>query len=130
MSGEKIYISFPFDETAGNTAEEYFGFDERVELVGATYTDKDGVAANNSNYLVITLENSDGSKVYFSHDTRAANQGAITAKTPTALAAGANVNENIIDAGTCLAVKSVPAGSGKAMDGTITVIAKKARLFS
>ena len=55
-------------------------FKKRSRLKAARLMDIAGVAASNSNYLVITLQDSGSNpKVYASYDSRAANQGAISA---------------------------------------------------
>jgi hypothetical protein len=50
---------------------------KKCRLVSAAVIDGAGIAADNSNYVTITLQN--GSTVIASLDSRAANQGALTA---------------------------------------------------
>lgn len=48
--------------------------------------DQAGIAADNANFLQLSLQSLDGSIVYATYDSRAANQGAIVANTPKLLA--------------------------------------------
>jgi hypothetical protein len=50
---------------------------KKVEIQGVSVVDVAGIAADNSNYVTITLQS--GSTVIASLDSRAANQGALTA---------------------------------------------------
>ena len=129
-SGKKFTISYPIDETAGNSAEEYFSFDERCRLVSAIYTDKDGVVQDGSNYITFTVGNAAGTKTYLTYSTKTADQGTITAKTATYLIDGADADECIFAENTPLAFKATAAGSGKALDGTVVLTFEKERLFS
>ena len=126
---DKIYLSFPFDETLGNHAEEYFGLDERVSVVGAYYTNKDTLTQHNTDYMTFAVQNAAGSKTYRSWSTQDTAQGTITALTPAELVAGANDGE-ILDAGAGFKIHSTKTGAGLALDGTMVVILKKERLFS
>ena len=126
---DKIYLSYPFDETKGNNAEEYFGLDERVSVVGAYYTNKDTITQNNTHYMTFTVQNAAGSKTYRSWSTQDTAQGTITALTPAELVAGANDGE-ILDAGAGLKIAGTKSGDGEALDGSMGVILKKERLFS
>ena len=126
---EKMYIAFPFDEVAGNNAEEYFAFDERVEILGAIYTNKDTITANNTDYMTFGVQNGAGTKTYFKWVTQVTGEGTISALTPAPLVAGADQDEAIIEANTCIKVHSTKGGAGKALDGSLVVVVKKARAY-
>jgi len=130
MAGHKFTISYPVDEVAGNTAEEYFAFDEKCRLINAIYTDKDGVTQHTANYITFTVQNAAGSETYLTYSTRTADQGTIAAVTPTALIDGADAAKNIFASSTALRFLAAPSGAGKALDGTIVLTFEKERLYS
>ena len=125
---DKIYLSFPFDETLGNNAEEYFGVDERVSVVGAYYTNKDTLTAHGSHYMTFGVQNAAGTDTYYSWSTLNTAQGTITALTPAALAAGADAGD-ILEAGAGFKIHSTKTGDGLALDGSMVVILKKERKY-
>lgn len=64
-------------------------FRKRCRLKEVRLIDQAGVAASNSNYLIVTLQDvSANPNVYASYETKAANQGALTALTPALMTLG------------------------------------------
>jgi hypothetical protein len=80
-------------------------------IVGAYITDTDGIAADNTDYVTATIYGTNG------YDSRAANQGALTADTPLAL--GLKASEAVLAAGSQLKVNLAKAGSGKATEAGV-----------
>lgn len=81
-------------------------------VVAAYITDTDGIAADNTDYVTATIFGTAG------YDSRAANQGALTADTPLALSLKAS--EVILAAGAQLKVNVAKAGSGKATEAGVS----------
>jgi hypothetical protein len=81
-------------------------------IVAVSITDTDGIAADASNYVTATITGSTG------YDSRAANQGALTADTPLALTL--SPGGVVLAAGSQLKVTLAKTNSGQATEAGIT----------
>lgn len=107
------YMSISGIVTAAGTGGEWaIPCPDRVEIVGVSITDTDGIAADNTDYVTATITGSTG------YDSRAANQGALTADTPIPLTL--SPTGVIVAAGGQLKVTLAKAGSGKATEMGVT----------
>lgn len=107
------YMSISGMTTAAGTGGEWaIPCPDRVEIVGVSITDTDGVAANNSDYVTATITGTTG------YDSRAANQGALTADTPIPLTL--SPTGVIVAAGGQLKVTLAKTGSGQATEMGVT----------
>lgn len=93
-------------------------FKRKSKIKSVSYIDQTGLAADNTNFLQIQLQDLSGN-VVGSLDTRAANQGALVAMTPSDLvlaAAGTAVldghGELLIAAGSALQISVIKNGTG------------------
>jgi hypothetical protein len=130
MAGQKVNIPIVLDVGATSVGQEYFGFDERMKCVGATYTNEAEITGNNTNFRSFYIQNGAGTKTYFSYRTNLTNQGTIAAKTTVNFVAGNDVGEATHEAGDSFRIYTDHDGSsGKAADGTLVVQFEKARLY-
>jgi hypothetical protein len=117
--------------TLGATASVpgmYFRKKSRIKHVH--YIDQAGIAADNTNFLQVVLEDLAGVD-YYTLDTRAANQGAVTALTPKELIQATATNPQVGDAtndpegevaaGTSLKVTCTKNGTGVPTLGALQV---------
>jgi hypothetical protein len=74
-------------------------------ILGARVTDQNGVAADNTNYITLTLKQ--GATAIASYDSRAANQGALTANVSKAMVLDAAIPAGLVTNG---AANEIPAG--------------------
>lgn len=81
-------------------------------IVAAYITDTDGIAADNTDYVDSDITGTTG------YDSRAANQGALTADTPVALAL--SPSGTVLAAGSQLKITVAKGGSGKATEAGVT----------
>lgn len=81
-------------------------------IVSCYVTDTDGVAADNTDYVDSDITGTTG------YDSRAANQGALTADTPLALTLSPGAT--VLAAGSQLKVTLAKGGSGKATEMGVT----------
>ncbi len=82
-------VVIPVGTQAANIIVPVALFRKRSRLKAAYLIDQAGVVADNTNYLTMTLQGLEASPVvYGSWDTRAANQGALTANTAAQLTLG------------------------------------------
>ena len=81
-------------------------------VVACSITDTDGIAADNTDYVDMDVTGTTG------YDSRAANQGALTADTPVALTL--SPGSVVLAAGSQLKVTMAKGGSGKATEMGIT----------
>lgn len=72
-----MLIPISFDLAASTSQEKTMGVPEHLRLVGAKICDSTGIAANNTNYR--QFEVLKGATLLLDWDTRAANEGALTA---------------------------------------------------
>ncbi len=77
-------------------------------VVGCYITDTDGIVADNTDYVDSDITGTSG------YDSRAANQGALTADTPLALTL--RPSEAVLAAGSQLKMTLAKGGSGKATE--------------
>ena len=95
--------------TAAGTGGEYaIPVPTRLRILACWVTDTDGIVADNTDYVDSDVTGTPG------YDSRAANQGAITADTPIALTLDAAAV--VVAAGSQLKVNLAKAGSGKATE--------------
>tara|TARA_Y100000004_G_scaffold189131_2_gene244300 strand:+ start:445 stop:837 length:393 start_codon:yes stop_codon:yes gene_type:complete len=128
---QKENITFVLDVAATGTGQEYFGFDERMTCVGATYVNEAEITGNNTNFRSFYIQDGAGTKTYFQYRTNLTNQGTIPAKTVVNFVAGANVDEATHEAGSSFRLYTDhDGGSGKAADGTLIIQFEKARKYS
>ena len=127
----KENISFVLDVAATAVGQEYFGFDERYRVVGATYVNEAEITGNNTNFRSFYIQDGAGTKTYFSYRTNLTNQGTIPAKTVVNFVAGADVADATHEAGASFRIYTDHEGaSGKAADGTLIIQLEKARLVT
>ena len=127
--GNKINIAFDLDGAADASQEEYFGFDERYQVVGATYTDKVGLTAAAANYRSFYIQNGAGTKTYWQYQTKTSEQGAIAAATTVDFVESADIADAIHEAGASVRLYTDHDGTRRAMDGVLVVSLVQARLF-
>lgn len=80
-------------------------------IVGCSIVDTDGIAADNTDYVDSDITGTTG------YDSRAANQGALTADTPVALTLSPGAT--VLAAGAQLKVTVAKGGSGKATEAGV-----------
>lgn len=93
---------------AGTGGEWAIPVTTRLRILSVAVTDTDGIAADNTDYVTATITGSTG------YDSRAANQGALTADAPLTLTNDSTAV--IVAAGSQLKVTLAKAGSGKATE--------------
>ena len=118
-----------FVAAAGSSSSAVICFHERMEVVAAKIVDFAGIAANNSDYVVFQVLGNDQTDVLFEWDTRAANEGALTANTSGDLTAEGAEDKRIFEAGAALVIKATHAGSGKATNASICLHLRQARSY-
>jgi hypothetical protein len=91
---------------AASTGEWVIPLPMACRVVACSIVDSDGVAADNTDYITATITGTTG------YDSRAANQGALTADTPLALTL--STTGTVLAAGGQLKVVIAKGGSGKA----------------
>lgn len=96
---------------AASTGEWAIPLPMAVRIVAVSITDTDGVVADNTDYIDMDITGTTG------YDSRAANQGALTADTPLALTLSSST---VLAAGSQLKVTLAKGGSGKANEMGIT----------
>ena len=130
MSAAATFASFAIADSAANTATaerviptaKLHGLVTAVQFVGAA------VAADNTDYITATISKRDGAGgaavVMATYDSRAANQGAVTAFVPAAFALSAVAGAlNVLE--TDIVTLTVAKGAaGKVLTGAIRVIGK------
>jgi hypothetical protein len=104
-------LSVPIVNAAGTAGEYAIPAPCRLKIVDAYITDTDGIAADNTDYVDSDITGTTG------YDSRAANQGAITADTPVQLTLSAS--GVIVEKGGQLKVTVAKGGSGKAMEAAV-----------
>ena len=92
--------------TAGDYPMSYIP--QNFVLTGAKLLDQAGIAANNTDFVTLTLKN--GSTTLGSLDTRSANQGAVTALVGKAFAMTATTQD--VAAGSSLKLTYAEGGTG------------------
>lgn len=102
-------------------------FRKKTRIKNVHVIDQAGVAADNTNFLQVSLQDLSGN-VYASYDTRAANQGALTAMTPGACLKnttythnGLTTGELEVPAGTTLQIVVTKNGTGVPTLATLQV---------
>ena len=118
-----------FETAAGTAGNAVICFHERMEVVAAKVVDFAGIAANNTDYVVFQVLGNDQTAVLFEWDTRAANEGALTANTSGDLTAEGDEDKRIFDAGDALVIKATKAGGGKATNASICLHLRQARSY-
>lgn len=93
---------------AGTGGEWAIPVPTRIRILSVFVTDTDGIAADNTDYVDSDVTGTTG------YDSRAANQGALTADTPAALTLDSTAV--IVAAGGQLKVTLAKGGSGKATE--------------
>lgn len=93
---------------AGTGGEWAIPVPTRLRILACWVTDTDGIAADNTDYVDSDVTGTTG------YDSRAANQGALTADTPAALTLDSTAV--IVAAGGQLKVTLAKGGSGKATE--------------
>lgn len=107
------YLSIAGITTAAGTGGEWaIPCPDRVEILGVSITDTDGIVADNTDYVDADVTGTTG------YDSRAANQGGITADTPIPLTLSSTAV--IVAAGGQLKVTLAKGGSGKATEMGVT----------
>ena len=97
---------------AGDGFERAVPVPVACRIVACYITDTDGIAADNTDYVDSDITGTTG------YDSRAANQGALTADTPVALTLSPGAT--VLAAGAQLKVTVAKGGSGKATEAGIT----------
>lgn len=97
---------------AGNGGEWAVPLPMAARIVGCTITDTDGNSASNSDYVTVTITGTTG------YDSRAANQGALTADTPVDLTL--SPSGVVLAKGAQLKASVAKTGSGQATEMGIT----------
>lgn len=97
---------------AASTGEWAVPLPMACRIVACSITDTDGVAADNTDYIDMDITGTTG------YDSRAANQGALTADTPLALTL--SPGSTVLAAGSQLKVTLAKGGSGKANEMGVT----------
>jgi len=122
--------SYAFADAAANTVtaetamhrEKVHGTATAIEFVGAA------VAADNADYVTITVRKRDGSGgagiVLGTYDSRAANQGAITAFVPAAFSLSGVAGALDLLETDVLTIEAAKNGAGKTLTGTVRVVQK------
>jgi hypothetical protein len=117
-------------ETAAAVADNVvICFHERMEVVGAKIVDFAGITANNSDYATFQVLGNDQTDVLFEWDTRAANEGALTANTSADMASEGAEDKRIFDAGDALIVKVLKASGGRATNACVCLQLRQARSY-
>ena len=115
-------------ETAASAAAtRSIVFHERMEVIAAKIVDVAGIAADSTNYATFQVLGNDQTDVLFQWDTRAANQGALTALTSADLVSQGNEPKAVFEAGSTLVVKVLKNSSGKATNANICILLRQAR---
>lgn len=130
MADSAIFASVPVvDAAASDTIAErviptakLHGKISAIQFVGAA------VAANNTDYITLTVSKRDGAGggavVLGTYDSRAANQGAVTAFTPAAFSLSAVAGAlNILETDV-ITFAETKGGSGKSVVGAVRIIGK------
>jgi hypothetical protein len=91
---------------AASTGEWTIPLPMACEVIGCSIVDSDGVAADNTDYITATITGTTG------YDSRAANQGALTADSPLDLTLSPTAV--VLAKGAVLKVVIAKGGSGKA----------------
>ena len=97
---------------AGDALERAVSVPMACRIVACYITDTDGVAADNTDYVDADITGTTG------YDSRAANQGALTADTPLELTLSPGAV--VLAAGAQLKVTVAKGGSGKATEAGVT----------
>lgn len=97
---------------AGTGGEWAIPLPMACRIVAVSVTDTDGIAADNTDYVDADITGTTG------YDSRAANQGALTADTPLALTLSPGAV--VLAAGAQLKVTLAKGGSGKATEAGVT----------
>ena len=117
-------------ETAANVADNIvICFHERIEVIGAKIVDFVGIAANNTDYATFQVLANDQTDVLFEWDTRAANEGALTANTSGDMTNEGAEDKRVFEAGDALIVKVIKAAGGKATNATVCLQLRQARKY-
>jgi hypothetical protein len=106
-------MSIPGITTAAGTGGEYaVPVPMACRVIAVYITDTDGIVADNTDYVDSDITGTTG------YDSRAANQGALTADTPLALTLSPGAV--VLAAGSQLKVTLAKGGSGKATEAGVT----------
>jgi hypothetical protein len=130
MADNAIFAAVPVvDSAASDTiaervipTEKLHGKVSAIQLVGAA------IAADNTDYITLTVSKRDGAGggavVLGTYDSRAANQGALTAFTPKAFALSAVAGAlNILETDV-ITITEAKGGAGKSISGAVRIIGK------
>jgi hypothetical protein len=106
-------MSIPGIVTAAGTGGEYaVPVPVACRVLAVYITDTDGIAADNTDYVDADITGTTG------YDSRAANQGALTADTPLALTLSPGAV--VLAAGSQLKITLAKGGSGQATEAAVT----------
>ncbi len=103
---------------AGDGDERPVPLPMACRVVAVSVSDSDGIAADNTDYVTMTITGATG------YDSRAANQGALTANTPVKLTLSPGAV--VLAAGSQVKAVLAKGGSGKATEMGITWVLEPA----
>tara|TARA_B100000963_G_scaffold224056_1_gene195351 strand:+ start:337 stop:714 length:378 start_codon:yes stop_codon:yes gene_type:complete len=124
----KFQVAVHIEANAGSGRVKYLAFDERYRLTGVKVVDDGGVAADNTNYIILNVFGNNGSTSAFQWSSQTSAQGALTDGVSASLV-DQKSGLDVYNAGTSIKISKTEAGSGKNVDSMLILSFEPARKF-